>query len=397
MTAPLPKKVLHDSTSLANFLKLQGVPEDAANALKEEGVTGMTLPDITEEDLKEMNMKLGPRKRIMQIVKGIECQSVQPVTFYVIPREEIISTEDVEDASVTSSQDIQIEQICSDTVAVHNQCASHEHSFDIRHWVSSHPKGKHLCDNLDKGFYKTEDRQLLVRIVCSKFLKLCGTVYPSAECKERTAEAIVNAFPLLKSKKFPHGYESFYNKTTGTGFIEYRLKTIRKSLSPLQRMRFPKKKLARNSKVSKRQITIKTELLTKEDLEEKIMWMRLKNPTERNKRAISDVLSETMADRQAEIKDSAMSIADILERYPRLQDYRGDMIDAEFLRMHPTSDTFLGKFSSFYVPRILKYVETRRPDLLVPTVANFSDDLKALVLLPELLPSPNYGKGKEKK
>ncbi|XP_035233363.1 uncharacterized protein LOC118205178 isoform X2 [Stegodyphus dumicola] len=104
-----------------------------------------------------------------------------------------------------------------------------------------------------------------------------------------------------------------------------------------------------------------------------------------------------MADRQTEIRDSGMTITDVLERYPRLQDYRGDMIDAEFLRMHPNSDTFLGKFSSFYVPRILRYAESKRPDLLVPSIADFSDDLKALVLLPELLPSPNYGKGRGKK
>ncbi|XP_035233364.1 uncharacterized protein LOC118205178 isoform X3 [Stegodyphus dumicola] len=127
------------------------------------------------------------------------------------------------------------------------------------------------------------------------------------------------------------------------------------------------------------------------------MWMKFKNPIEPNRQAISDILSETMADRQTEIRDSGMTITDVLERYPRLQDYRGDMIDAEFLRMHPNSDTFLGKFSSFYVPRILRYAESKRPDLLVPSIADFSDDLKALVLLPELLPSPNYGKGRGKK
>ena len=98
-------------------------------------------------------------------------------------------------------------------------------------------------------------------------------------------------------------------------------------------------------------------------------------------------------------------------------------IDREFSLKYPTCDSFLGKFSSFYAPRILQYVETYRPDLLAsirdldgkfniyfvmlhflyPFIIfniswnSFTDAFKALILVPELLPSPNYGKGKGKK
>lgn len=97
--------------------------------------------------------------------------------------------------------------------------------------------------------------------------------------------------------------------------------------------------------------------------------------------------------------------------------------------MFPNNDIFLRKFSSYYVPRILKFCRMKKEYLLqkvddfddgmtihslvillnknsifsttctfllyvTDTSLYFTDNFKALILLPELLPSPNYAKTK---
>lgn len=35
-----------------------------------EGITGQTLSDLTEDDLKELNIRMGPSKRLMQLINS---------------------------------------------------------------------------------------------------------------------------------------------------------------------------------------------------------------------------------------------------------------------------------------------------------------------------------------
>lgn len=54
-------------------------------------------------------------------------------------------------------------------------------------------------------------------------------------------------------------------------------------------------------------------------------------------------------------------------------------IDEEFERLHKgASDNFLARFASFYVPRILMYCNTARPDLFKRS--SFIEDGKFILL-----------------
>ena len=86
--------------------------------------------------------------------------------------------------------------------------------------------------------------------------------YPSTSAKENLAKAIVTEFPFLKSKHSTLGYvsllsfcfyynkciavvyirlstfqEHFFDRKTGTGYLEMRLWTIRKDLTPSKKKR----------------------------------------------------------------------------------------------------------------------------------------------------------------
>lgn len=122
----------------------------------------------------------------------------------------------------------------------------------------------------------------------------------------------------------------------------------------------------------------------------KISWMKCKNPTDSNKAAITSCLKETLPNRRNWITEKRPTISEIFEKYPRLSDYKGEMvrnisnanydnyvniwvcltvdhwlkIDMEFENMFEgATNNFLAKFPSYYTPRILAYSSFHRPDL----------------------------------
>lgn len=54
--------------------------------------------------------------------------------------------------------------------------------------------------------------------------------------------------------------------------------------------------------------------------------MKLTNATDFHKQTIINALEETRANRQNEIISNKPTITEILEKYPRLADYNGEMV-----------------------------------------------------------------------
>ncbi|XP_018395301.1 PREDICTED: uncharacterized protein LOC108773851 [Cyphomyrmex costatus] len=106
-----------------------------------------------------------------------------------------------------------------------------------------------------------------------------------------------------------------------------------------------------------------------------------------------------MNNRRKWMMENAVSIDEILDEFPRLGDFSGEMIDEEFERLHKgASDRFLARFVSFYVPRILIYCSTARPELFRKSAFIKDDALRALTLLADLLPVSNaVREGKRKR
>ena len=56
-----------DTSYFCKFLEQNGFGDDAIGVFRKEQVTGTVFPDLTEEDLKEMGLKMGERKRLLQL------------------------------------------------------------------------------------------------------------------------------------------------------------------------------------------------------------------------------------------------------------------------------------------------------------------------------------------
>ncbi|XP_077277299.1 uncharacterized protein LOC143905637 isoform X2 [Temnothorax americanus] len=133
-------------------------------------------------------------------------------------------------------------------------------------------------------------------------------------------------------------------------------------------------------------------LLNEAILEEKISWLTHKLPSESNKECIKNCLNETFSNRRQWIVHSGPTISNIFEKYPRLLNYRGEMIEQDFIGIYSgCENNFLGKFPSFYTKKILAYATQYKPDIINKT-NNFpvnDDDLRALIVLTLLLPPSN--------
>ncbi|XP_031779673.1 uncharacterized protein LOC116416200 [Nasonia vitripennis] len=217
-------------------------------------------------------------------------------------------------------------------------------------------------------------------------LKLeCGDAYPPKEMKTKVAKSIIISFPKLKSTT-GCGYEHFYNEKLSSSFLEWRLKTMRKTLksSEKKRTRGKKRSLTDSSNVQVE--------LSLEEYESKVSELQFKMPNDTNKFSILQLMDETRSNRQQWIKDpeNHVTLHDILNKFPRFTDFKGELILREFQYQITDKDTFLGRFPSYYGPWILKYCKVTKPQLLDQVRYIADSNIKALLILPNVLPSPNY-------
>jgi len=124
-------------------------------------------------------------------------------------------------------------------------------TFDIHNILDQDTMGQRIARSFPRGVLKKidkEDRIVITNKAVGELVRQFG-YYPSYVYKEEMAKAIVKGFPTLGiSANGVVEHAHFYCKETG-GYIETRLKHLRKSLQPTQRKRKPnKKKIVRKLK-----------------------------------------------------------------------------------------------------------------------------------------------------
>ncbi|XP_062339698.1 uncharacterized protein LOC134038103 [Osmerus eperlanus] len=148
------------------------------------------------------------------------------------------------------------------------------------------------------------------------------------------------------------GYEHFYDPTSHSGFLEDKLRNLRRNLRDDQR-RYCKIGLGRGSS----EITVTLEEVTEGDEESAKQWItvikRMK-PTPENLSSIKMGMEKTYAHRRFWITSQSPTVADIFEHYPRFIDMPY-LIDKDFGEMFPgKADLFLRKWEATIVPKLLK-------------------------------------------
>ncbi|XP_031784834.1 uncharacterized protein LOC103316353 [Nasonia vitripennis] len=254
----------------------------------------------------------------------------------------------------------------------------------------NHEQGKNL---VKKSFFTPSERRLFVRVLVAELIATQGN-YPRTEGMIALAQRIIEEFPFLKDDTQELGYEHFCDPRTRYGFIPFRVAEVQKKLKAEDKKYVLKKK----SKVLTTETSSNIAMLSPEELAEKISYMEHKYPSPEHKESITATLKETFFNRRNWILGESPTIAEVLQKYPRLQDYNGDMIIAEFELIFPEKcDDFLSKFGPYYVPRIFEYTRICNYDLWKKHKAITDDVLKALLLLITLLPVSNAVKNKSKK
>ncbi|XP_048118509.1 uncharacterized protein LOC125306922 [Alosa alosa] len=277
--------------------------------------------------------------------------------------------------------------------AEQNIALEHIATFNIREILNKAPNGKHLVASLEEnGFISHPERRSMVRILVSNLMECFGE-NPTSGTKALLASSIMEQFPCLRDSQ-GSGYDAWFtpgrNHKPATGFLEERLRNVRKRLHRGQRQ---------NSAAATPQQdtpdTLPESTITTERAIQLTEW--LKNNTWPPSQ-VNEVMLQTAVHRAQWIRaDKARPIQDIIAEFPRLVD-TPDMISQDFSVLYPESSGRLKEnWCIVYAEKIIRMARTERTNSLLTNIDLLPTDKRgdiALQLLPVLLrPSP-YKVGK---
>ncbi|XP_077974260.1 uncharacterized protein LOC120334474 isoform X2 [Styela clava] len=236
----------------------------------------------------------------------------------------------------------------------------------------------HLNEN---GYLRRRDQKIFtnicVEILVSEAVKRgYKKNYPPSALKVDLAKSIVEEFPKLKLKlEGTTGYGHYYDPLRGSGFIENKLKTLRKQMAI-------EDKMYKKQKRSGSTVELDASLLEDDSpILKKIKWLKETTPNKDNKAEIYNIMKESHDYRRLEIQLKPMTLTDILEKYPRFCDaYEGGLIDCEFEMNYPECK----KFMEIFPPLIQKILKMDQD-----CVQCDDDGLKSLLVLSKILPPLN--------
>nr|XP_046271745.1 uncharacterized protein LOC124073511 [Scatophagus argus] len=197
---------------------------DFIERFKEEEIDEESFRLLDEATINQLIPRAGPRLKFLKQFRGL----VEPTVVPAIPATS-------SDATSTSTPPTPMEEQAAAVVPV-NQLIQTIHiipQFDVRQILTGLPDGKQIVESLDDDdVITTSQRCLLVRILVSHLIEKFGE-NPTTETKKALALGLVQSFPSLKDSS-SSGSEIWYtpgrNHRPATGFLEERLRNIRKRL-----------------------------------------------------------------------------------------------------------------------------------------------------------------------
>ncbi|XP_035989552.1 uncharacterized protein LOC118561534 [Fundulus heteroclitus] len=227
--------------------------------------------------------------------------------------------------------------------------------------------------------------------------KLKRTI-PPVSVRTTYALGIISLFPSLRDPYSDNGYEHFYDRQSGSGYLAWRIKTVQRN-SAAQSCRSSTSTTYQDSPKRKRGLPCTNKQLFGEECHEAISFLKLST----DESAVKEKMKATFQHRQTLVQDQKCS-STVFDVFPRLLDVTG-LIDQDFTMMfgEEVSGRFLAKWPTFFKPRIL--AECRKltsnehiGDLLsVQQDTDRDSDLSSILLLVHLLPPTSKGHKKSAK
>lgn len=236
-------------------------------------------------------------------------------------------------------------------------------------------------------------RKRLVKIAVGGLVDRSG-FYPSSNEKLMLAKSVVTLFPSLKIKmgETNEGFEHFYDPVSHSGFIEIKLRNLRRNLHDDQR-RYHRKR-CRMSDSSTESISFK---ISAEEEESNQVWTTVTKwmkPSPENLNTIKVGMEKTYTSRRLWIVNKSPTVNEIFEQYPRFADMPY-LLDMEFEKMFPgKGELFSLKWVGNIVPKLLKMSSMKDPTVFPASNSNDESCYRALQMLTELLPPTASGRGK---
>nr|XP_020470893.1 uncharacterized protein LOC109968746 isoform X2 [Monopterus albus] len=214
-----------------------------------------------------------------------------------------------------------------------------------------------------KETLKDPTRRQMVNILVAHMIDTHGNL-PTKAIREQYALGIVTLFPSLKDPYSKKGYEHFYDATSNTGYIAWRLKTVqRKSRQSSTLPPNSSEKVLYSSKGGP-ECQRATNLEGQLDGDAYQEAISLLNHTT-DKSLILQKMRETFKHRQRLVKDADRS-TDILSIFPRFLDTKG-LVDQDFTLLFDaeTSSRLLQKWDLFFKPNVINEAKqlTLTPEL----------------------------------
>ncbi|XP_063052380.1 uncharacterized protein LOC134467739 [Engraulis encrasicolus] len=232
-------------------------------------------------------------------------------------------------------------------------------------------------------------RRVLVTTTISYLVEKKG-FYPNSADKQLLARAIVTLFPALqiKMEEENEGYEHFYDPVSHSGFLEDKLRNIRRSLRDDQR------RYRRRGGSSEVLVRLEEVVESDESVKEWITVIKRMKPTPENRSSIKMGMDKTYTHRRYWISSQSPTLAEIVEHYPRFIDMPY-LIDSEFARMFPDkADAFLRKWEPTIVPKLLKLACLEKKEDYTEDESAESSSFRALRMLVQYLPPTASGRSK---
>lgn len=255
--------------------------------------------------------------------------------------------------------------------------------------VASH-EGRLITAALEKDKSITvKQRRAMVRILVAFLIETFGEM-PTSDTKKAVAMALTEEFPCLKDIR-GNGYEAFYtssrNHRPATGFIEERLRNIRKKMRKLSR-------LQRHEEDTYHRMMIPEPTIPTERAQSLVSWLKINHAPIKQ---VVENMKETALYRATWIRQNGTkSIAEVLHEFPHLLNTPG-MICQDFGRVHgETGLNLLESWDSFFADRILRIaIKEEKLNTSLENIAQENRGDVALLVLPLLLPPTVYRIGQK--
>ncbi|XP_032789783.2 uncharacterized protein LOC116926976 isoform X1 [Daphnia magna] len=350
-------------------------------------IDGQCLLCLDEANVEVLQLTLGHKMKLLSFIKTIKSQQPQ--------EQEKESTGIVACDPTIEYEPIVNENQILDIIVTDQPSNNNVIDFNVIDILNATDEGKVIVQNyLERleAFITEKERITIVQILVNRLVTLTGKLdlFPPTEKRKNLGEAIVAAFPCLGINVDGKVFSChFYNQTTGSGFIETRLKRLREVHREEPRRKRPTQDsspIQKKPRVTKRPHVKKNAdyIFNEAECQFKVEWLKSHPPGGDNDTVIIEYSKATFGYRQKEIKQTLTEPGLIMKEYPRFKDFQnGSLFQVEFQLLYPDAKNFEKVFKEKFLFKILALANKKNID--IPDCPD--ECLKAVFVLLKLTPS----------